>query len=284
MTKTYKIGWLADDPGFLGGAELESQANIFAAPPGFEVIPCKTGEIPHNLDAYVVNNCTTYDFTDIPALETAPVIRVPRDMSLQDNARLRDWLLANSVVVIMSSPLHDEAYPWTITAPVVYCPAVIDVKRYRQVSDPARAGYCVVSRLWPGKGIENLAAWAKLEQRNIDVYGFGPMQSFVEASPRLNYKGQLSPDKVPTTLARYEYFVFMPDEAEPFSRTTAEAWLAGCKLLVNQNIGALWWINNYQAALSVASDMFWQEVKLALGIQWGLPEFRLTHPLDTGGK
>ena len=66
-------------------------------------------------------------------------------------------------------------------------------------------------------------------------------------------------------LFSYETFVFLPTEPEPFSRTTVEAWAAGCKLVVNRNIGALHWIENDPQALSTASERLWGIVSEVAG-------------------
>lgn len=80
----------------------------------------------------------------------------------------------------------------------------------------------------------------------------------------MRYCGQVGYDDVPRLFARYERFLFLPDAVEPFGRTVIEAWAAGCDLVINRNVGALWWLANDQAAIHQAAARFWEAVRVAL--------------------
>jgi hypothetical protein len=62
---------------------------------------------------------------------------------------------------------------------------------------------------------------------------------------------------MPAVLARYRTFVFLPTVIEPFARVVAEAWAAGCELVVNQLVGALYWIEQDPDAIANASAAYW---------------------------
>jgi glycosyltransferase involved in cell wall biosynthesis len=68
-------------------------------------------------------------------------------------------------------------------------------------------------------------------------------------------------DHVATILRLYERFVFLPTHTEPFGRAVAEAWAAGCELIVNGNVGAVYWLEQQPDALTTAPRDFWSIVE-----------------------
>jgi glycosyltransferase involved in cell wall biosynthesis len=55
--------------------------------------------------------------------------------------------------------------------------------------------------------------------------------------------------------------VFLPSGLEPFCRTVAEAWAAGCEVVTNRLVGALHWIENEPEKLESAAADFWEVVE-----------------------
>lgn len=247
---------------YTGGAEMSAFAARETAPDGVEIVTCHAGDVTGSVDAYVVHNCTSYDRSIIPLLKKKPVIKRVYDVWPHGDPDLRLWLLANSAAVLLSGPLQQEAMAWQVTAPVTFVPSGVDVKRFRNAAPKKRKGVVMVARLWPGKGIDRVRQWAQENEVVVDVYGFGPEEKQVHGA--LNYRGPVEYAELPQLLAGYETFVFLPSQVEPFSRTTAEAWAAGCKLVVNGNVGALWWIENQPEALENAAQGFWEAVEEVL--------------------
>lgn len=257
-----RIGWLSDVPkGYQGGAELEAAALVDAAPVWAEVIPCPPGEVSSEADAYVVHNCVSYDRDILPLLERRPVIKRVHDLWPHGDPALRAWLLANARRLFFSSPLHREAMRWRITAPVSYLPSAVDVERFRGAAQvgPERQGVIWLGRLFPGKGLRAAWEWAVEREVLVDTYGAGPLEEQVQHPMRRG--GQVSYAEVPELLARYKTLLFLPDEVEPFGRTVVEAWAAGCTLVVNGNIGALWWLEHHPAAVGRGAELFWETVR-----------------------
>jgi hypothetical protein len=62
------------------------------------------------------------------------------------------------------------------------------------------------------------------------------------------------------TLSRYQTFVFLPTAFEPCGRAVIEAWAAGCRLVLNRNVGARHWIEREPEALETAAENFWRAV------------------------
>jgi hypothetical protein len=48
---------------------------------------------------------------------------------------------------------------------------------------------------------------------------------------------------------------------DSFSRTTVEAWYAGCALIVNGNVGGVYWMQNDPSAIEHGADLFWQAIE-----------------------
>ena len=96
----------------------------------------------------------------------------------------------------------------------------------------------------------------------MDVYGYG--SQVITVRPPLLYKGQVNYKDVPALLARYETFLFLPIEAEPYNRATVEAYAAGCELVVNRNVGPLWWIENDPKSMEDAHNLMWRAIEGAI--------------------
>jgi hypothetical protein len=236
-----KVGWLHDDPGYLGGAELTMREFRAAAPEGVEIVDCLPGEVePERLDRYVVGNCQTYPPEELPAGPTA--FRYHHDLSIAPGD---DRLDASHH--IFCSPAQRERMGLEGEC----IPPALDLAPFEAVaSQNHRQGAVCIGRMAYGKGLQHLAEFSE----PVDVYSSVPCAS--EGNAR--YRGATS--DVADTLSRYQRFVFAPDAFEPFGRAVVEAWAAGLTLVVNKNIGAMHYILNDQDALRSAGRDFWDVV------------------------
>lgn len=231
-----RVGWLHDDPGYLGGAELTMREFAAAAPDDVELVPCPAGDVLQGLDCYVVGNCMTYS-----RLPDGPIVRYHHDLA---RAPVDAGLEARH---IFCSPLQRERMG--LDGPCI--PPALDLERFgRYASENHRKGAVCVGRMAYGKGLELLAEYPE----PVDVYSSVPVAS--EGNAR--YKG--ATDDVAKTLSAYQRFVFLPTAIEPFGRAVVEAWAAGLELVVNRNVGALYWIRENPAGLDTAASDFWETV------------------------
>lgn len=261
-----RIGWLADvPPGYRGGAEMASDELIATAPEWATIVPMEIGGVMDGVDAYVIQNCTSYDPDIIALLEQRPVIKVIHDTWPHGNQRLKAWILEHAALLVCSSPLQREHLQGIVSTPVRYIPNPLDLLRFERAAKQStkRSGAVWLNRLYPGKGIDRAISWAKTNDVPLDVYGYGPTQRYIGSPAR--YCGPVSYDDVPGVLAQYDTYVFLPDNVEPFARGVVEAWAAGCELVVNGNIGALWWIENDPGALFHGVARFWQAAREVMG-------------------
>lgn len=231
-----RVGWLHDDPGYLGGAELTMAEFKAVAPEDVEVIDCPAGGVLQGLDRYVVGNCMAYS-----RLPDGPIVRYHHDLAV---APVDHGLEARHV---FCSPLQRERMGLNGEC----IPPALDLALYEQYANQNhRKGAVCVGRMAYGKGLELLAEYPE----PVDVYSSVPVASEGNAI----YRG--STDDPAKVLARYERFVFLPTAIEPFGRAVVEAWAAGCELVVNRNVGALHWIQHQPEKLRSAGDDFWNFV------------------------
>lgn len=104
--------------------------------------------------------------------------------------------------------------------------------------------------LWLGqvheiKGVAQVVAYArKRTDLRFTFRGFGSPSDVEGLSrslarlPNCSFGGPLPHDQAADAYRAHEYFVHLPAWREPFGRTVAEAYLCGCKLIVNDNVGA----------------------------------------------
>jgi glycosyltransferase involved in cell wall biosynthesis len=229
-----KVGWLADDPGYVGGAERTQAEFRVAAPEGVEVIDCSPGWIVEGLDRYVVHNWLSYSLEDVSRVG-APVFRYHHDVQER---------LEFSNVDIYCSPLQRERMGGE--GPVI--PPALNLDRFKAIEGERKgAVWLGMHPNHPGKGLDLALDWAR-GNGGLDIYGNGAPNGLVPY------------EDVPRLLARYQLFVHLPRAIEPFGRSVVEAWAAGCALVINRNVGARYWIEENPRGLETAAEDFWRVV------------------------
>jgi hypothetical protein len=254
-----RVAWLADpsntDGTGIGGAEMTAMEFAQAAPDGVEVVYVPRAEIEkvRDFDTVCVFNVALYPDETLWALKGKRVIRYFNDVAPHGSADLTLWLLSNATCVFCS-PLHYQRFPWRNGHEPEYhlIPPPVDLESFRKAAEGAgeRAGAVSVAP-WRGWGKTPWLAqeWA---QHNGGCDFFGGGQLAPSGSVQVPY------DQMPDLLARYKTFVYLPTALEPFCRVVAEAWAAGCELVVNNLIGARYWIEEEPERLDTAAQDFWQ--------------------------
>jgi glycosyltransferase involved in cell wall biosynthesis len=238
--------------GSIGGGELTLREFAAAAPDDVEL-----ADSLDDADVAIVGNCATLPTTLIDKLKRLPVIRYRNDLANAGVPALISWLDENAVP-IFTSPFHRllaDGGDAEIVPPALDFDSLI-----HPPGESIERGGAVAIAPWQnhGKGQQMLAEWAR---RNgpVDVYGPGP---FVPQGEGLRYMGALDPADVPATLWRYEQFVHLPTDPEPFGRAVVEAWAAGCELICNLLVGALYYLDEgTEHLLYDAAERFWQIVQ-----------------------
>jgi hypothetical protein len=195
------------------------------------------------------------------------VVKFVYDILQPGDPELRQWVLSNAKLLIFQSPLSKSQFPYAFTAPSVIMPPNLDYKRFEQarilpmsLRDRPREGAIWYGRMFPGKGVAEAVQWANVNKIHVDFYGFGPDKGQI-VGEYAHYCGEVLYQEAPALLARYEKFLFLPTSVDSFSRTTVEAWYAGCALIVNGNVGGVYWMQNDPSAIEHGADLFWQAIE-----------------------
>lgn len=232
-----RVGWLTDVPSFVGGAELTQAEFLAAVPSEVEIVACPPGNVQPDIGRYVVHNHLQYSSTDLQSVR-GKVFVYRHDMRRQP-------VRAPDATEILCSPIQGKGH---------MVPPALDIARFALLSSPPdRQGTCWVGRLQFGKGIPAAVQWAR-ENGVVDFYGEGPLAPTAE--PCVKLCGEVPYAQIPGILWRYAQYIFLPTEPEPFGRGVAEAWFAGCELITNRNVGALYWIEQDPEGLETAGEKF----------------------------
>jgi len=243
-----RVGWLADVASYVGGAELTQAEFRAAAPEGVEIVDCPVGGVVQGLDRYAVHNCVSYPPEDL--MLDAPAFKYHNDVGSWLTPA--HWAALNKYTApICCSPLQAEY----MRLDAALIPPPVNLERFTRAdanSNGNRCGQvCVGSWRNLGKGPHNVMEWAA-QHGGVDFYGDGPYAP--HGSMPVAY------ENMPALLSRYQTFVFLPSVIEPFGRTVAEAWAAGCEIVTNGLVGATYWIQHHPEALDTAAADYWELV------------------------
>lgn len=243
-----RVGWLIDQPNYIGGAELTAKAFRDAAPDGVEIVDIPTGAYSREeLDRVVCHNLVSYKAGELGF--DAPTFWYHHDVA--PHITRDKWTALKDAVHICCSPLQrhkmrlDEA---------LLIPPAVDLEPFRKAAETAgeRSGAVAVGP-WmnPGKNPQGALDWAK-GNGGISFLGAGVYAPAESVS--VDYA------EMPEVLTRFKTFVHLPSALEPFGRSTAEAWAAGLEVVVNALVGARYWITEQPDKLETAGEDFWQLV------------------------
>lgn len=101
-----------------------------------------------------------------------------------------------------------------------------------------REGGLFIGRLSPEKGLATLArALQSLPDTTLDVYGKGPLQSMVEQTAGLRYRGYLSSQQLRQRMQRAAYLVMPSTGMESFGLAAIEAFACGVPVIASRQGG-----------------------------------------------
>lgn len=264
-----KIGWLHDDLGIVGGAELSERALRKGAPEWADLVLCPPNKRPpEDTEAFIIQHCTAYPSHWMEVLEKVPVIKQNRDAWWSGSIVLRRWLLDNAKLLLFSSEKQAQGYEHWYDNEYAIVPPPVNIKMFQDAAlpDDQRQGTVWVGRQDPGKGLHVACDWAWREQEPLDVYGEQSMPyiNFQEFGGLVTLHGRAPYETLPAIYGAAKRFVFFPVHKEPFGRTVVEAWAAGCELVLDGWIGALEWIEERPDDIGRGVEMFWHVVERTL--------------------
>ena len=259
-----KIGWLKDNPGFIGGAEVSWSILMQNAPNWVKLIYCPPNKRPPDVDLFIVQNNVQYDKRWIEELSLKPVIKQIRDPWAVGDSVLRRWLLDNSELLIFNSQPHIDYFGFNFTRPFAIIPPPIDLATYQEAALPVneREGNIFVGRVGPTKGAHLAIDWALQTGERLDLYGQNFGHSYGALPDNIQFHGFVHHARMPYIMGKAKRLLLFPMWIESFGRVVAEAWAAGCGLLVEpiERVGAMWWIEQQQDDIGNGVAMFWDAV------------------------
>jgi len=268
MVDKVRIGWLQSDVGIHGGSEMSCGALVDHAPDWAKIVYCPPNKRPpDDIECYVVQNSTTYDQRWLEILLQKPTVKHVRDPWYAGDGLFRRCLLEQATLLIFSSQAQVDAFGYPFDAPHVILPPPVNLESFRQAAKPKdeREGAIFVGRVDVYKGAPMAVDWAYRTGETLALIGT-PMMDFGKLPPYIRVVGEVPYQRMPSIMGNAKSFVFFPQWPEAFGRTVAEAWAAGCELIVDGRIGAMEYIENEPERLGFQGpiDEFWAAVESVL--------------------
>lgn len=188
--------------------------------------------------------------------------RKPQWMDSWQGASLLVWL----------SPLHREA--WLYACPELeemryeLVPSAIDPDRFFDMGKDRR-GTVAVNATTDFKGAQAFLEWTQAHpEEPVTLVGGNPEHTVFPRN--VTVLDGVPPHDMNELYNSHERFVHLPLNVGPFDRTIAEAYLAGCTVIGNKNVGALSWPffskgrDAVREAVRQAPETFWTAIERSL--------------------
>jgi glycosyltransferase involved in cell wall biosynthesis len=152
---------------------------------------------------------------------------------------LRELLYKNSKANFFLSPLHlktiNQFFENIYLSKSYIVDPFIDTNKFYNFHMERDIEYLYVGTISDYKGYSNIKE--KFGDKGDQFYFVGPKSNSLQLFSN-NYLGIKSASELPLIYNRAKNFVHLPSWKEPMARTVLEAALCGCKLIVNENVGA----------------------------------------------
>ena len=179
------------------------------------------------------------------------------------------WKLVEKAKVnIFPSPLLGDFYQKRLKLTnVMYQPWASGAEEWN-IYSPGTAErddvYLYIGDLNVYKGVKNLIDYARDHpDKKFKIYGRN-IENVTFNLPNIMYFGWLPDPKVAETLAKAKYWIQLPAYVDPFPQMAIKAYLSGCEMVVNRNLGCFsypeWnWEdpNDIKAQLKKYQETFW---------------------------
>lgn len=167
-----------------------------------------------------------------------------------------------SVANIFLSPLHERIISKSIGIPenhksLIVNP-IINTNVFKNYNIERDIEFLFVGVLSEAKGYFEL----REKFRDKDIYLVGDIHPGIILDFG-TYLGKLSYSEIPLIMNRAESFVYLPRWPEPQGRVVVEAALSGCKLITNENVGALSFPYDISDPRNIekSGELFWEELE-----------------------
>lgn len=146
--------------------------------------------------------------------------------------------IKQSFCTVFMSPAHADFYKkkFVIRNHFIQPHGIIDLDKWFS-KKKKKDYYLYIGDLNPYKGVQNVYAWAKENpDKEVRLWGRN-FARFPFELDNFKFYGWLDEEKVAETLAEAEYFIHLPEQIDPCPRMITFAYLSGCTIIGNDNIG-----------------------------------------------
>lgn len=276
----YKIIWLADYTveDHKGGAQQTNETMIRAGRRKYDIEVMK----PDSFDKkkigkatlVITNNITKFNPDDLYWMtQKIPFVRYEHDYTAVTQNIADGQLFRRSLKNIFLSPLHyiesckifgDNIKRKVIIQPCV-SPSVFNVDKgvERKPQTVIYAG-----QLCTEKGADEFDQFIKDHpEKKFIVCGWGRDSEKIKDNENVEYHESIDHKELVKLYQSSQYFYHRPQWKEPFGRSVVEAYLCGCSLMINENIGAMsfdWNWEDYDLIvrkMNEAPSKFWKVIE-----------------------
>lgn len=268
--KFKKVAWISDRkfPDYDGGAEkVDYMIRELGKKLGLQ-IDHHTENPGDGYDAYILGNTHLW-----PPEKIVDMMNFKKFAYFRHDPLVRDYtwhLVKQAHVMIFPSPglrpFYETRIPLTR---VMYQPwASIEEEWNKYALSPMKEDHILyIGDLNRYKGIQNIMRYATDHpEMKFKIYGRN-IENVVFNQPNIQYFGWLPENKIPEILGKAKTWIQLPGMIDPFPQMFIKAYLSGCEIIVNKNLGCLsykdWDWNNpedIKKKLKEYQDTFWQRL------------------------
>jgi len=276
----YKIIWLADYDvsDHKGGAQQTNETMIKAGRRSFQIDFMKPEDFNKDklreATLVITNNITKFEEDDLYWLtQHIPYVRFEHDYWAVTQGAAKGNLFRGSLANIFLSPMHykesckifgDNIKNKRIT------PSAVDTTLFRIDKEVERIPQTVI---YAGQ-VCSLKGYREFDQfinehpeKKFIVCGWGEDANNIKVHKNVEFHETMEQKDLLKLYQSSQYFYHRPEWKEPFGRSVMEAYLCGCSLLINENIGAMSWDWNWEDYDFIVKQMeeapanFWKIIK-----------------------
>jgi len=192
--------------------------------------------------------------------------------------RLRDfgrefWSYVDKAVWLSSK--HRESYlfsmPELVEIPYILMPSPIDIWEIDEIKEEIKRipNTVIGGNVLPFKGAKEILKYCRSHQEyTFNFIGAEP-ENISEFPSNVNFIGRVNHKDVYRLMKSHEFAIELPATIQPYERFVSESVLCGCKIIGNDNIGAMsysWFddYNEHKKQVSTSPKLFWKFIESLL--------------------
>jgi len=266
-----RIAWIADYTikEHLGGAQHTNAKMIEYGRSLHQIVEISPKEfnpveIRENFDLAIINNIMLFKIEDILRLEQMiPTVRYEHD---REASRVYPQVYGFTIQNIFLSPLHKRVCEKNVGRELrgVCIPSPIDYQVFNKDGATNTKDTVIwVGSIEPHKGFDRFITYmTKHPKKKGYIVSFDYKEGELPAN--VEFVGEKHGEELAEWYRKCEVLYHHPQH-EAFGRTVMEAYLCGCKLDLNENVGAMsydWDYSNYQEVKDKlqSQKLFWETI------------------------